>query len=216
MKYTDQKFRLTGISPILGSISLDKEVFLNYLATKGKTPEEVARATEDVENVIENPDEQQKVTGFYRDANTGDLILKDYQIKGFLKEAAKALKSQINMAQTSSKIDNYVFIMERNIPIMRNGSPVSSTDGLLSRPLRAQTMQGPRVAIAYSEKVDEWSLDFTIRVLDNEKTKTSAAVTMDIVRELLSYGELKGLLQWRNGGFGQFRVEALSEPVING
>lgn len=216
MKYTDQKFRLTGISPILGSISLDKEVFLNYLATKGKTPEEVARATEDVENVIENPDEQQKVTGFYRDSNTGDLILKDYQIKGFLKEAAKALKSQINMAQTSSKIDNYVFIMERNIPIMHNGSPVSSTDGLLSRPLRAQTMQGPRVALAYSEKVDEWSIDITIRVLDNEKTKTSAAVTMDIVRELLSYGELKGLLQWRNGGYGQFRVEALSEPATNG
>lgn len=216
MKYTDQKFRLTGISPILGSISLDKEVFLNYLATKGKTPEEVARATEDVENVIENPDEQQKVTGFYRDSNTSDLILKDYQIKGFLKEAAKALKSQINMAQTSSKIDNYVFIMERNIPIMHNGSPVSSTDGLLSRPLRAQTMQGPRVALAYSEKVDEWSIDITIRVLDNEKTKTSAAVTMDIVRELLSYGELKGLLQWRNGGYGQFRVEALSEPVTNG
>lgn len=216
MKYTDQKFRLTGISPILGSISLDKEVFLNYLATKGKTPEEVARATEDVENVIENPDEQQKVTGFYRDSNTGDLILKDYQIKGFLKEAAKALKSQINMAQTSSKIDNYVFIMERNIPIMHNGSPVRSTDGLLSRPLRAQTMQGPRVALAYSEKVDEWSIDITIRVLDNEKTKTSAAVTMDIVRELLSYGALKGLLQWRNGGYGQFRVEALSEPVTNG
>lgn len=36
-------------------------------------------------------------------------------------------------------------------------------------------------------------------------------VDMNVIRELLSYGELKGLLQWRNGGYGRFVYEEIIE-----
>lgn len=207
MNVTTKKFRLTGISPILGSVSLDKEVFTNYLATKGKTAEEKASAKEDAENVIDNPDE--KVTGFYRDAD-GNVILKGYQIKGFFKEAAKALKDQLGLTAYVSKIDNLVFIEEANIPLMRAGKQIENQDSFLERPLRGETAQGPRVSLAKSEMVNEgWYLDITVKVIENKKTAKSVEMSMDIIEQLLEYGQLKGLLQWRNGGYGSFTVEEL-------
>lgn len=214
MKYTEKKFRLTGISPLLGSIAMNKEVFEDYLVRrKVKGDEQLQRGLEDVENVIE-PDVDEKdapkATGFYRDASTNNIILKDYQIKGFLKEAARALKSQVGITNHVSKIDNLVFIKERNIPLMRGGEWMSNPDSVLDRPLRAMTAQGPRVAKAYSEMVDDpWYIEITIRVIDNAESGKSKAMTMDVVEELLAYGEMKGLLQWRNGGYGSFTFEEI-------
>lgn len=210
MQITTKKFRLTGLMPILGSVALDKEIYTNYLATKGKTDEERERAHGDVDEVMDNP--EGKITGFYRDRETGNVILKGYQIKGFLKEAAKALKDQIGLTAYVSKIDNLVFIEENNIPVMRDGEWVKNPDGFLERPLRGETAQGPRVSLAKSEVVEEgWYLDITVKVVENKKTAKSVEMSMDIVEQLLEYGALKGLLQWRNAGYGSFKTEEITE-----
>ena len=207
MKVEVKKFRLHGLQPLLGGVSLDKEVFTNYLATKGKTKEELERASKDVENVVDN---EGKVTGFYRNAENGNIILKGYQIKGFMKEAAKALKDQLGLLACVSKVDNFVFIEEAEIPLMRDGNWVEKPDGFLERPLRGETAQGPRVSLAKSEVVEgDWYIDITIKVIENAGTKKSVAMSMDIVEELLEYGQFKGLLQWRNAGYGSFRVEEI-------
>lgn len=205
------KFRLKGKTPLLGSICMDEKTYEEYLATKAKTDAERARAADDIKNVKSaEEDENPKATAFYKDEETNNIILKGYQIKGFLKEAAKALKDQIGLASYVSKIDNLVFIDEVNIPLMRNGEWVEHPDGMLERPLRASTAQGPRVALATSEVVyAPWYLDITVKVLQNSKTAKSAALTMDVVKQLLDYGALKGLLQWRNGGYGSFDTEVL-------
>jgi hypothetical protein len=39
-----------------------------------------------------------------------------------------------------------------------------------------------------------------LQVLEGSK------VTEDVLRGILSYGELSGLLQWRNAGYGKFKV----------
>lgn len=216
MKYTEQKFRLTGISPILGSIAMDKKVFTEYLATKGKTDEEQQKAMADVENVPEAGEgSDNKATGFYRDEH-GNFILKEYQVKGFLKEAARCLKDQLGLVAPVSKIDNFVFIRETNLVIHTpTGGTVTEASSILDRPLRAMTAQGPRVALAYSEMVDDWCIEFTLRVLQNEGSKKSVAMTMDIIEELLEYGALKGLLQWRNGGYGKFTFEKVGSRTVN-
>lgn len=207
MKYSEMKVRITGISPLLGSISLDKEVATNFIASKTKTEEEKARALEDMKDLPEDEVLEKETTGFYRDDNMCP-ILKDYQIKGFFKGAAKALKDQLKIAAYTTKIDNFVFIVERNIPLMRDGVQISGVDGVTERPLRCETMQGPRVALARSERIDEgWSAEFTVRVVENAGTAKSTAITLDTIRELLNYGELKGLLQWRNAGYGSFTYE---------
>ena len=206
MKVEERKFRLYGLQPLLGGVSLDKEIFTKFVATKARDFEKDA-ANKDVENVI---DAEDKVTGFYRDVVNGNIILKGYQIKGFLKEAAKALKDQLGLASCVSKIDNFVFIAEDCIPIMRDGEIVQNPDGYLERPLRGDTPQGPRVSLAKSEQVTgDWYVDITVKVIENKKTAKSISMSMDVVEELLEYGQFKGLLQWRNAGYGSFRVEYL-------
>lgn len=206
MKVEEKKFRLVGLQPLLGGVALDKEIFTKYIATKARDFEK-ENAKEDVENVV---DANEKVTGFYRDVETGNVIIKGYQIKGFMKEAAKALKDQLGLASCVSKIDNFVFIAEDNIPVMRGGEWIKQPDNFLERPLRGETPQGPRVSLAKSEQIcGDWYIDITVKVIENKKTAKSVALDMGVVEELLSYGQFKGLLQWRNAGYGSFRIEEI-------
>lgn len=210
MELEEMRVRITGIMPILGSVSLNKDVATEFIASKTKTPEEAKRADEDMEDLPEADDVLENMsTGFYRDANMSP-ILKGYQIKGFFKGAAKALKDQIKIASTTSKVDNYVFIEERNIPMFRDGEQIVGVDGILERPLKCETMRGPRVALSRSERINEgWTAEFTVKVLTNSGTAKSKPITMDTIRELLGYGKLKGLLQWRNAGYGSFTWEEI-------
>lgn len=201
------RVRLTGITPILGSVPMSKEIFDKFIATKAKTEAEKQGAASDSTFVRE--DEEEKATQFYRN-HKGELVLRGYQIKGFLKEALYVLRDSLGITNAKSKADNYVFI-DSTILIKREGQTVTRPDGFFQRPLKAMTMQGPRISLASSEQLDpEWVLEFTITLLTGVKgTPKSKALDMDMIREALDYGELKGLLQFRNGGFGSFTWEEL-------
>lgn len=203
-----RRVRLKGISPILGSISPDKEIYTKFIATKTESIEEYKRALEDEESVL---DTKEKYTCFYRDKE-GLPILKDYQIKGFLKESAKALRGTFDVlgsgVTSQGKIDNLIFIKGVNISLTRDGKKIKSPDDFLERPLRAMTMQGPRVSLAKSELIDEgWECEFEIQFLNDVSGGKSKTYTWEIIEKLFEYGELKGLLQWRNGGYGRFTFE---------
>ncbi len=74
--------------------------------------------------------------------------------------------------------------------------------GDCQRPLRAQTMQGERVAISDSESIaaGAWC-EFDIFMLDpSDRT---------LVEEWLDYGSLNGIGQWRNSGKGAFEWEEI-------
>lgn len=71
----------------------------------------------------------------------------------------------------------------------------------LERPIRCETAQGPRVAIARSEMLPAGTtLEFDMEVLDGELSEA-------LLRELMDYGYYAGLGQWRGGGCGRFRYE---------
>ena len=206
MKFEEKKFRLRGTDTLLGSCPANKEVFTEFIVGKTKTQEEKNAALYDVENIDDNL--EKGTTVFYR--NDTGLIMKGYQVKGFLKAAAKALKDQLNLKSYLSKVDTYIFILEKDIPIMRDGKQITSPDGYLERPQRCDTAQGPRVSLAKSEEVyDPWYVDVTIRVVENAGTAKSARIDMDMIESLLDYGSLSGLLQWRNAGHGTFTFEEL-------
>ena len=64
------------------------------------------------------------------------------------------------------------------------------------------------MALAYSEQIDApWELRFDILLLDNKKTTQSVALGWEQIETMFEYGQLKGLLQWRNGGYGRFEYE---------
>jgi hypothetical protein len=62
--------------------------------------------------------------------------------------------------------DKWLFVSPRLIPILRNGEPIKEADGVFQRPLRAETMRGPRVTLACSEKIEAGATaSFLIHVL---------------------------------------------------
>ena len=103
-----------------------------------------------------------------------------------------------------TKIDNLVFINERKIPYHL---PEGTAIGNCQRPLRAQTAQGERVALANSETIPAGSwVEMTIKILDDSLKSH--------VVSWLNYGELNGLGQWHNSGKGRFTYEILEENKI--
>ena len=191
--------KITFTEELLGTASANPAIHHEFIASKApdapSTEEEVAALG--VEAV-----EKDCMTVFPKE--DGKAFLWDYQVKGFFKDACGCLRRVPGSKSAALKahkkvIDGLVFVMPRKIFL---GLPKGGAIGNCQRSLRAETAQGPRIALANSETVPEGSsLEFEVRILDDELEKT--------VKEWLEYGALRGLGQWRNSGKGRFTVEYL-------
>jgi hypothetical protein len=192
----EKKVRLTFINPLLGSASANPEVHSEFIASKA--PDAKSRA-EEVAALGADEVERKEMTVFPRTEDNKPHLW-DYQIRGFFKHACGMLKNVPKTQSSAIKaykkyIDGLVFVKERVIPININGELTS-----LQRPLRGQTAQGERIALANSEMCPAGSsIEFTVMVLKDD--------LMDAVDEWLDYGELNGLGQWHNSGMGAFHWE---------
>ena len=205
MKTTTQSYRITGLTRILGAQAANPNVRTEYIASKAAS---FAKGEEETAKLPENIEEK-GLTVFLRDEGT--LCLCDYVIKGFLKEALSALKSQIGIVAPASKVDNFVLITPAYLRFTRECEPITEPDLVFERPLRAMTMQGPRVSVSASETIERgWELTFTITLLENPSSPKSKALTFDVIEEALDYGAFKGLGQWRNGQNGRFKWQRIA------
>ena len=107
------------------------------------------------------------------------------------------------MTAYKSRIDGLIFVLPRFIAI---ALPAGGVIGVCERPLRADTMQGPRVSLCRSESVPVGStLECEITSLAEKLGKGDDAVQVEeLLKEWLDYGQLRGLGQWRNSGKGRF------------
>lgn len=192
------KVRLTFIDEVLGMMPGDPQIHENYIASKApdaSTIEEEVAAV-GVEEVVEK-----SRTVFPRTPD-GRPFIYDYQIRGMFKDAIGMLRKLSNSECAKLKnykklIDGHVFVNERMNPFQLAGEM-----GNCQRPLRAETAQGARIALANSETVPAGStVEFTILLLDEKLEKA--------IRECLDYGRLRGMCQWRNSGKGRFTWEEL-------
>lgn len=194
--------KATFIEPVLGTLPANKDIASDYVASKApdydKMEEEIERIG--VSGVVEKGK-----TIFPKDDN-GNPIFWDYQIKGFLKEAIGILKdikgnSCTGLKAYKKKVDNFVFVFPRRIPIQLSGE---MTD--CQRPLRAMTPMGERISLANSEEIPAGStIEFTIKVLNDDM--------LDMCIDALDYAELKGIGGWRNSGKGRITYEILGAEV---
>ena len=185
------KIRFT--EPLLGAVPKDPEVYKSYIATKAPKPEEAEAEAVDVQAT-----EEKGWTGFL--ADEGGLFIYDYVIKGFLKHAGNVLKENVRVKNLRSKIDDLVFIFPRKIHLGKD-----KADGVLERPLRAMTLQGPRVTLARSDTVNAGTeIEFDITIIQNKGEKSE--ITEDLIWTLLDYGKFMGLGQFRNGSYGRFEI----------
>lgn len=192
-----RKIGLTITEKLLGTCPATKDLYEKWVLSKAPVPDD-EESLEELDTIADpqNGNGKTGLTVFHRD--TDGIYLMDYHIKGFLKEAGNILKDtpQVKVKALRSKIDNYVFIFPRYIWI------AEYPDGFLQRPLRAQTAQGPRIALACSEYIDPpRHLELTIDLLPQKE------LTWDLLEKLLNYGQYKGLGQFRNGSYGRFTWE---------
>lgn len=124
----------------------------------------------------------------------------DYFIKGFINHAARTLKEEGQIKQLQDKCKRYVFVSPRRVRL-----PAPNEEMLLpvlERPLRAETPQGPRVALTRSDYIKAGSeIQFDIQMLEQGNPLTEICI-----KKILGYGEFFGLGQWRSGGYGRFEI----------
>ena len=198
---TTLKIKVTFDEEVLGTSSSNPDIHSEYIASKGPN---ALTLEEEVEAIGLDEVFEKNMTVFPRDKETGTPIVWDYQWKGFLKDAFGSLKKIkgtecSNLKAYKKEIDGLIFVFPRKIPFVLSGEM-----GICQRPLRAQTAQGERVALASSESVQEGSsMEFEIKCLVDSDVPA--------VIEALNYGELRGFGQWRNSGKGRFHYEILSQ-----
>lgn len=194
------KVKVTMFEEILGTASANPEIHEEFIASKA--PDAPSRE-EEVAAIGAEEVFEKGMTVFPR-GDDGRPIAWDYQWKGFFKDACGALRKVPGTACSKIKaykreIDGLIFPEPRQIPIVFDGEM-----GICQRPLRGQTAQGERIALASSESIPAGAtMTFDIRMLLPEHEKA--------IREMLNYGQLRGFGQWRNSGKGRFLYEVLEE-----
>lgn len=201
MDTTLYKVYLRFTEPLLGTAPKSPEIYTDYIASKAppdtNTSDELESAPDDLEN--------KGWTGFHTNPETGQVMLYDYVIKGYMKEVCSHLRRVPNSKSHGLKahkkvINGLVFPQPRRIDILL---PEEQKLEVVERSLRAQTAQGERVALARSDAAPIGSvLEFNIKVY-------GSTVRISHLAEWFGYGEDYGLGQWRNSGMGRFVVEEL-------
>lgn len=207
MEYNVMRVRLTFVDEILGTCSGNADLHREYIASKA--PDAKSRE-EEIAAIGIDAEIEKTMTVFPRN-KAGEPIFWNYQIKGFFKEACAMLQRMKGeaCAKYSCGLKAYKKIIDgtiephdgeygRQFPLIL---PEGAEVGNLQRPLRAQTAQGERIALASSELVPEGTTcEFWIETPDE---------FVNAVNEWLKYGRKHGLNQWRNAGFGRFTFETL-------
>ena len=208
MTIEERTYRITGTTSLLGSSPANSAVRSAYLASKSADPVGISE-----EEAAYLPGEEERgITVFLQDDEDSSCMCLDYQVRGFFKNALNALEYDNKIKQARSKVDKFLFVAPRKIHILKDGERVYDTDEDCERSLRADTMQGPRTTVTASEQIDApWQMEFTVRLIKNKESKSSAALTWEAVEEALDYGQLCGMGQWRTGGHGRFTWERVDK-----
>lgn len=151
-----KKFTIEFTTDLLGTVAKDPDVYKTYI--ESKKPADI----EEDESANVEKIETKGWTGFHMDEN--GIFIYDYMIKGFLKHAANVMKENLKLKNLRSKIADRVFIDPRKIYFDKH-----EPDGVFERPLRAMTMQGPRVSLARSDYMLKGTIiSFKIKWLENK------------------------------------------------
>lgn len=193
------RVEVTFVEPMLGGAPLNGEIYKNYIATKKgvESPADPLTDGEIGEELASLPEGDKGVTGFHRDEQ-GNPIVYDYTWKGYFKEAVSHLRTiptteSKGLTSYKKKIDGLLFVYPRRIPLILSG-PIT----LNQRPLRAETMQGPRITLACSEQVPAGT-----RVTFELVSLSDSILSEELLREWMDYGAIKGFGQWRNASWGR-------------
>ena len=196
------KVKVTYIEPILGTASNNPLVHEEFIASKA--PDAPSRE-EEVAAIGADAEVEKTMTVFPKE--DGKPFVWDYQWKGFLKDTIGALQRMKgeDVAKNAAKLKAYKKVVDGCIFVFPRKIFFDGWNGVMEscqRPLRGQTAQGERICLANSEMIHAGV------------TQTFEIVTPDeyaaAVKDCLDWGKFRGMLQWRNAGYGRFTYEELA------
>lgn len=193
MKKTNIKVKIELTEKMLGTAP-DPEIYGKYIASLAPEGTDTKDEMDTLSEI-----EERGTTRFHADDK--GLFIYNYMIIGFLKEAGNSLKEALGIKAVKSKIEQFIFCNPRKLYLGKN-----TPDGTLERPKRVNGPMGPQSTLGRSEYVLEGTkIEFVLTIIENKEIKP------DVILDILGYGELKGLGQWRNGGYGSFKVLEFEE-----
>lgn len=199
METNRMKVRITFTEPMLGTASANPELHEEFIASNAP---DAPSLEEEIAAIGQCAVIEKGKTVFPRDEN-GAPMLWDYQVKGFFKGSCGFLRrvkgTEASKLKSYKKvIDGLLFVYPRRIRLDLHGQEL----GNCQRPLRAETMQGERVALANSETAPAGTtIECEIETYTDDLKK--------FVVEALDYGAKHGIGQWRNSGAGRFTWEEI-------
>lgn len=188
--------------PVLGTASANPDLHREFIASHA--PDAMTQEEEVAAIGVEAA--MNKATTVFPRMPDGTPFAWDYQVKGFMKDSCGMLSRVPGSESSKLKawrkiIDGLIFVNPRRIPFIL---PKDGSITITTRPLRASTPQGERVALASSETIPAGStMEFEVVVMDERLTK--------VVVSWFEYGALRGFGQWRNSGAGRFDVEFVDQ-----
>lgn len=199
--------KITLIDEMLGTNPGDKAIHERFI--NSKAPEAETREQE-LEHLPVGEVVSKEMTVFYRD-DDGNPAIACYHMYGFFKSACGYLRKikgteSAKLKAYKKAIDGLIKVYPQVNDIRGRYLTLHTTGpiGNCQRPLRAQTMQGERVALANSETVPEGTW-FTCAICLWDES------LWDAIEEWLTYGAINGLGQWRSSGKGAFEWEYVEE-----
>jgi len=216
MKEGRTKIKCTFTEDMLGTASSDPEVHSKHIASKSADKEKMK---EELASLPADELLEKSMTVLHRFDEDGNPFIYDYQFKGFIKEALgvqvefgkmeiKAGRKKASISKWTYKriVDNFVFVYPRKIRLNFPEGKTLEDAELCTRPLRADTMRGERVALATSETVPVGTTFECEVEIDNP-------LLVKTIEKCLDYGAKKGIGQWRNSGKGRFDWEEVEEDA---
>lgn len=207
-----RNYRCTFLTTLLGTIPGDENIVKTFIhkkirdeVDKGKlTQEEIEKIQkEELEELRRQ--EEEKLCGFWRDKE-GNIIVLDYWVRGFIKNAANVLKEQLDVKKYKSKIEDFCFVSPREIKLLKNGQPFKTVDGIYQRPVPKETPYGQKITfLVSSEKIepDNLTFDFTLTLFKNKHME------FEDIEEIMKYSQYCGYGQARGSGFGKAIIERI-------
>ena len=207
MKKTTRHYVATFTAGLLGTKPNDQEVHDTFI--KGKEMDLIPKDEQTAEErTLAELDKLEKgKTIFHRDED-GNPVIWGYQLKGAIKEAFRTLARDKNSECAKIKayvkvVDGCVFVEPRQIKLEL---PEGKTLGTCQRPLRAQTMQGERVALASSEEAPAGTkIHFSVTTIVDGLEKA--------LEECWEYAQMRFMGAWRNSGKGTAIIEEIKEAA---
>jgi len=202
LEYDEFEVEIEFVDKALGPAPASKELVKAWLRGRGVSTEDAEELAKEIEERLPEEVEEQITTVFERDKD-GKPCIHERHIKGFLKEASRALGL--------SGIPGFVSFIAHNVRVEPNLMPIAdSIHGSIERAGHVMGARGPRSILSKSEYVEKGKAKFTVKVLKPIRPERNVGkcyqAFIENIEEIFKAGETIGMLKDRAMGYGKFKA----------